>query len=274
MRLPMADRIREALSRIGDWTIEIRVARALGVVGDALAVLGPLVSSVAGFGAWSSESWARWVVLGGAAAGGVGWGAGRAFRALLHRRGTAVRIEHSDDIGAGLRAVVGHLMKPGDAGATRTHLLTRIAATAARTCPRPDAQIVAAFLVANGDSLHVREFSSYRRNRIPSASIPFDCADGAASAYRSGGPAYVADTRLAAQPDAFAGKTYRCILALPVMLGDRCVGVVSIDSTEPGHFDGRIEEIASHVDPFLGCLALLEWAAGGRGVAGRAKEDP
>lgn len=55
-------------------------------------------------------------------------------------------------------------------------------------------------------------------------------------------------------PDTDGEKPYRSILAIPVFLGNRTVGVVSIDSSIPWHFHAD-PNLADYLMPYVGLLA-------------------
>lgn len=56
-------------------------------------------------------------------------------------------------------------------------------------------------------------------------------------------------------PATVGDKPYRSILAIPVFLGDRAVGVVSIDSSLPCHFHAD----SNLVDYLMPYVSLLAW---------------
>ena len=55
-------------------------------------------------------------------------------------------------------------------------------------------------------------------------------------------------------PDTVGDKPYRSVLAIPVFLGDRAVGVVSVDSSLPWHFHAD-PNLANYLMPYVGLLA-------------------
>lgn len=57
-------------------------------------------------------------------------------------------------------------------------------------------------------------------------------------------------------PQTPPGKPYRSILAIPVFLGSKTVGVVSIDSSRAYRFDGDAKNLVSYLVPYV---ALLAW---------------
>jgi len=58
-----------------------------------------------------------------------------------------------------------------------------------------------------------------------------------------------------------AGKDYRCIFALPIIIEERVgrtsIGVVSIDSGRPHDFDGLEEKLELKLLPYISLLKLL-----------------
>ncbi len=55
-------------------------------------------------------------------------------------------------------------------------------------------------------------------------------------------------------PDTVGEKSYRSILAIPVLLGSNVVGAVSIDSSLPWHFHAD-PNLADYLMPYVGLLA-------------------
>lgn len=58
---------------------------------------------------------------------------------------------------------------------------------------------------------------------------------------------------------AYEGKPYRSILAFPIILrgeSEESVGAVSIDSSQPYHFEGRETKIEMRILPYLGLIKL------------------
>ncbi len=57
-------------------------------------------------------------------------------------------------------------------------------------------------------------------------------------------------------PASVPGKKYVSVLALPIRIGTRVVGAVSIDSEGKHHFDGYFEELQTGLAPYVQLLAL------------------
>lgn len=238
---------------------------------EAVLVAGPVVMGVLSSPKFSVLPWAGTALNGAAGFTLLGWALSRGCGWLLTRRRRTISREHSEDVSASLRALHSTVRSGDDLAATRTHLLTCITRTTGRVAPRDDAEIFACLLRPEEGKLVLGEFSHFRQGRVPSASIPLDAKDGAPKAFRDRKMNYEPDITRAAEPTAFDGKRYRCILSFPLVEDEVCVGVVSIDSTAAHHFDGHLEEIAAQVDPFIEALHLhLTLAARGSRRRGRA----
>jgi GAF domain-containing protein len=57
-------------------------------------------------------------------------------------------------------------------------------------------------------------------------------------------------------PETMPGKPYRSILVIPVKVGRRVLGVISIDSSRRYHFDRDFQNLVEYVNPYI---ALLGW---------------
>lgn len=82
----------------------------------------------------------------------------------------------------------------------------------------------------------------------------------------SSGEAKVVGDLYAEFPNTPLGKTYNSILAIPIILRDRTLGVVCIDSTRKYHFDSDFRELVNSLSP---TIAMLAWTLDDAHVEGR-----
>jgi putative methionine-R-sulfoxide reductase with GAF domain len=252
----MGSRLNNALSRLADSGMHVHFVSWVGILAELLLVGGPVVMGLLSIPAISGLAWAAKASMWAAVLTGVGWLGTKGAAWLRARRRRRIDVEHSADVSASLRALQGVVLKTEDPVVIRKHILSCITRTAARVCPRSDADLFACLLRPEGTALKMMEYTDFRGGRVPSATIAFDAKDGAAKSYRDGKMSYVADTASAEDAAAFVGKSYRCILSFPLLENGSCVGVVSIDSTIPNHFDDHLAEIGAHVLPFVEILHL------------------
>jgi GAF domain-containing protein len=114
-------------------------------------------------------------------------------------------------------------------------------------------EIFANLLVEDGDDLVVVARNQDHRN--PGARYP---KEGmlAWGAILSGNAVCVGDIKKCIPSEA-STKPYRSIMAIPVMGEDRILGVVSIDSTRPHHFDAELNDLERYLAPYV---CLLGWS--------------
>ena len=135
-------------------------------------------------------------------------------------------------------------------------VLSHVVSLAQHVCGT-NGELFAVLLVpsSGAEALHVRAYSSFRGDHAPEASIPMDGqTPGAAEAARTLSVQYIADN---SKNPAFEGKEYRCMLSFPLVRRDQCNGVISLDSTLPGHFDGHLEELDALVRPLVEVVGVL-----------------
>lgn len=137
----------------------------------------------------------------------------------------------------------------------RQQLLREIAETVTAVAPDREARILACLLLERSGSLELVSWSDHREGRIPSASLPLSTEFGAGLTYRTSKTQYLPDVRNV-EASSFEGKSYRAILSIPVRLGPRTLGVVSVDSTAAGHFDTVLVDLEVHVRPFVELIGL------------------
>lgn len=112
-------------------------------------------------------------------------------------------------------------------------------------------QIFANLLIEDGDDLLV--VARDQPHRQASAKYP-KAKLLAWTALSSGIPQSTGDV-YEDYPGTPEGKPYRSILVIPVRLGDRVVGVVSIDSSRRYHFELYADELVQGLTPFVSLLA-------------------
>lgn len=258
----MKGRLDNALARLADSGVQVHFVTWARIAFEGLLVGGPVAMGLLSFPTFAGLAWAGKGLVWAAGSAIAGWAGTKGCGWLLTRRRRTIDVEHSEDVSASLRALHAAVREGDDAPATRTHLLSCVTRTTGRVAPHGDAELFACLLRPEGTELVLCEYSKFRQGRVPSARIPLDAKDGAAKAYRDRKMNYVPDTSHAEEPATFDGKRYRCILSFPLIEGDVCVGVVSVDSTAPHHFDGHLEDIATHVRPFIEALHLHVMLAG------------
>ena len=100
--------------------------------------------------------------------------------------------------------------------------------------------IFANLLIEDGEDLVV--IARSETHRLPAARYPR--AQLAASKVFDTGEAEVVGDLLVEYPgEASKAKKYSSILVLPIYLGEKIAGVVSLDSEEKYHFDGEVEQL-------------------------------
>jgi hypothetical protein len=120
--------------------------------------------------------------------------------------------------------------------------------------------IFANLLVEDGDDLVVVARDSYHYHRSDNARYPKHSMV-AWYAMQAMGEVFVGDVKQVT-PELTARKPYRSVLAIPLVTdtgdgsGTHVVGVVSIDSAEPNHFDIEAKKLSHALMPYL---ALLGW---------------
>lgn len=122
-----------------------------------------------------------------------------------------------------------------------------------------ETKIFVNLLVEDGDQLVV--IARNQAHRVPGARYDKGRMLAWAS-LRSGNALAVGDMN--AHPELAVGgkpKPYRSILVLPIRATDRMLGVVSIDSSLPHHFDLEWEDLERYLQPYL---SLLTWTLGAR----------
>lgn len=93
-----------------------------------------------------------------------------------------------------------------------------------------------------------------RRHRLNAPRVPKEHSL-AWQAYTSGEDKVTGDVYLE-YPESPPGRSYRSILAIPVFMGKKVVGVVTIDSSRKYHFDSDRRNLVHDLNPFV---SLLGW---------------
>jgi hypothetical protein len=248
------------LTRLARADVRLSVVDVFQRGGALFAFLGPLLGGLSAW-KWTSErGWDAWRLLGGTALALTGSAVNQGANWLAERGRSKLDYDHSKKVTAGLRALRALMdADRGDYSRFHDQIVRCIKETAAGVCPTPDAALMCCLLRPSSDPspvLKVVAYSDFRGDKVPAADIPLDEPEGAAHALRDRAMRYVADVQVGAHAHCFKGKPYRAILAIPVMHEGACLGVVSLDSTRAGHFDGRIDEIAAHALPFIEMLAF------------------
>jgi GAF domain-containing protein len=107
-------------------------------------------------------------------------------------------------------------------------------------------------LVRSAERIDVIARSDAKRP-LPQSYGPEECSI-ACAAIDTGAPQVTGDVYRDA-PKTKEGKPYKSILALPIILERQVLGAVSIDSKEPYHFEGHVEDLEVQLAPYVQLLA-------------------
>lgn len=185
-------------------------------------------------------------LTGAAVSQGAGW--------ILARGRESIDRQHSFRMTAALRAVRQARGRANELRSVQEQLLRCIADTARTSAHSPDVDVVACLLLLQEDKLIVTAYSSFRQSSLPGGAMDLDEPEGAPLACRERKIVCVPDVHLCAHKDRFVGKTYRSLIAFPLVLDNECLAVVAVDSTVSNHFRSDRDEVAVHVLPFVEML--------------------
>lgn len=252
----MMRRLTTALTRLADSELRLSVLGTFKYGGEAALVLAPIGMAIFQWSSLAAKTWAVWGFGGCGLVVPLGWLAMKGAAWLETKSRKNVSLEHSSDLSASLRALRRVLTEEDAAEKMHAPLLACIASAVNRVCPREGGEVFACLLMKDGSRLKLVAYSRYRDGRVPSADIDLAEPEGGARACREMTITYVPDTRECASSAAFAGKSYRCILAFPLVDGGACGGVVVVDSTRAHHLDDHLQDIDAHVRPFIEMMQL------------------